>query len=91
MTLEINTDDFWKELDQRVIDARTERKLFIEEITELRAKVAELETALREAKEALEICLAEIKAWRDDYEYDDFNSPFVNSAIATINKVLGDE
>ena len=46
MTLEINTDDFWKELDQRVIDARTERKLFIEEITELRAKVAELEAQL---------------------------------------------
>lgn len=40
MSLEINTDDFWKELDQRVLDARTERKLFIEEITKLRKQVA---------------------------------------------------
>ena len=40
MGLEINTDDFWKELDQRVLYARTERKLFIEEITKLREQVA---------------------------------------------------
>lgn len=54
MSLEINTDDFWKELYQPVLDARTERKLFIEEITKLREQVAAQAAVIEKLREALQ-------------------------------------
>lgn len=53
MSLEINTDDFLKELDQRILDVRTERKLFIEEITKLREQVAAQAAVIEKLREAL--------------------------------------
>lgn len=43
MALEINTEDFWKEIDKRVVEHRIEKKLMNDEITTLRQRVAELE------------------------------------------------
>ena len=40
MSLEINTEDFWKEIDKRVVEHRIEKKLMSEEITKLREQVA---------------------------------------------------
>ena len=80
-----------KQAHEDIAKLTAERDRFANMISESSNRWQEMMFALREAKEALEICLAEIKMWRDDYDYEDFNSPFVNSAIATINKVLGEE
>lgn len=40
MSLEINTEDFWKEIDKRVVEHRIEKKLMSEEITKLREQLA---------------------------------------------------
>lgn len=54
----ISNDDFWAELDRRIVDARTERKLFIEEITSLRQQLASFKESYQVLRCAIEQALA---------------------------------
>lgn len=72
MTFKIDTDDFWKEIDKRVVVHLIEKKLMNDEIITLRQRVAELEkerdAAWKEAVEHVEAqqnIINELTAERD--------------------------
>ena len=73
MSLEINTDDFWKEIDKRVVEHRIEKKLMSEEITKLREQLAAQAAVIESLKEALHYSLG---AWEYDGVSDEHGSTF---------------
>ena len=73
MSLEINTEDFWKEIDKRVVEHRIEKKLMSEEITKLREQLAAQAAVIESLKEALHYSLG---AWEYDGVSDEHGSIF---------------
>ena len=73
MSLEINTEDFWKEIDKRVVEHRIEKKLMSEEITKLREQLAAQAAVIESLKEALHYSLG---AWEYDGVSDEHGSTF---------------
>ena len=61
MSLEINTEDFWKEIDKRVVEHRIEKKLMSEEITKLREQVAAQAAVIELLKSALTYVIEDLE------------------------------
>ena len=73
MSLEINTEDFWKEIDKRVVEHRIEKKRMSEEITKLREQLAAQAAVIESLKEALHYSLG---AWESAGVSDEHGSIF---------------